>query len=347
MASRILCSRSTTKMKSMFTWNKNLYSAMSTAAAETSQNINNEKKSFHEKLKEAWNGPNFKYWFIGTTGFLSWLSYYSLKAYKKKCISVEILPALPNHATVERREEISDLMDIYKAQSSLFQYNSNTRKILISGPSSSGKTVLASQFMNSVQALQIAKYKLPKSDIAVFLQGDNEVSFLTSLKAFAAKLEISIADLDEVFAENNCSFYTAPFEKQCAALVECIQEKLKKHPGWIVVIDQVQSTTSPSVIHQINELFLKDESEWNSGTMVVLSDSVKGIYVGKNQTYAMRKGYLLLLFIFSTKYGSLMLNIIVCREIIYGRVSKRNQTMQKLHFLQWFESKSALEKIHT
>lgn len=261
------------------------------AAAEAPINQESSDKSFREKLREAWDGPNFKYWFIGATGFFSWLSYYSLKAYKNKCISVEILPPLPNHTVIEREKDISDLIDIFKSQSSLFQYNKNKRKILISGPSSSGKTVLASQLVNAVQNLQSAKYKLPKSDVKVFLQADNEISFLTSLKAFAAKLEVGIADLDEVFDDSENNFYNAPFNEQCNALVECIKEKLKKHPGWIVVIDQVQSTTPKNVIDQINGMFLSEISEWNSGLMVVLSDSVKDIAVHKHQTFKISTGY--------------------------------------------------------
>ena len=244
-----------------------------------------DSRSFNEKLRDAWNGPNFKYWFIGVTGFMSWLSYYGFKAYKKKCITVEILPSIPNHASVKREEELSDLFDIYHNQRSILEFNT-VKKLLISGPSSSGKTVLASQFKSALQQSQASAYTLPKSNIVVFLQAENENTFLSGLKAFAAKLDIRLSDMDETLVE--ADFHSATFEKKCAALTECIQEKMKKHPGWMIFFDQVQSTSPKSVINLINKLFL-DDPAWSAGTVVVLADSVKGLSLNKEKTYKMKR----------------------------------------------------------
>ena len=138
---------------------------------------------------------------------------------------------------------------------------------------------------------------LPKSNVLVFHQCDSEESFLFSLKALAAKLNITPAALDEK-VEESTSFNTSSFVIQCNVLFECIQEELKKHPGWIMVFDNIQSTSPLSVIGIIKQWFMDDGDSWSKGTAVLVYDGcVDHIFgVKEDYKYLLRNGYVFMLF---------------------------------------------------
>lgn len=247
------------------------------------------EKSFKEKVRKTWNGPTFKYWFIGGTGFISWLGYYSYKAYKNKCIDIDLPPSLTNHYVFERDNELNQLLNKYKEQSAMFYEKNNVRKLMVSGPSASGKTTLVSQFITQLKENQLSAVKLPASSVSFFLQTDSEASFLISLKAAAAKLEVHTSDLDECVPDN--AFNKATFQEQCDSLIINIQDKLEKHPGWVIVFDQLQSTTPKSLIDIMNSC-LNDEDNWSSGLFIVAMDGVdpKSIAVNGKSIVSLHKG---------------------------------------------------------
>ena len=257
----------------------------------SSQNVNEIKpgKSFREKVKETWHGPTFKYWLIGGTGFFSWLGYYSYQAYKNKCIDVNLSPPLPNHYILERGKELDILTEKYNGQGSVFYNRNNVRKLMILGPSSSGKTTLASQFIHRLKEKQSMSLK-PVSNVNFFIQTDSEALFLISLKSAAAKLEVQTSDLDGCVTSG--AFNKATFQEQCESLLINIQDKLEKHPGWVIVFDQLQSTSPKSLVDLMNNC-LKDEESWSSGLFIVIGDGInpKSIAVDDNSIVSLHKGY--------------------------------------------------------
>lgn len=228
------------------------------------------QKTFREKARDTWNGPTFKYWFVGGTGFLCWLSYYSWKAYKNKCIDVELLPPLPSYPLMERKLEINGLLEKLKGQQSIIGGN-NIKKLVVQGPSASGKTILVNQFVQELKRLRSSKFGLPKSAVTLFLHADSESSFLISLKSAAAKLDIQLSELDETMS--NGSFNQGSFTEQCEALLINIQDKLLKHPGWILTFDQLLSTSPKTILNVINNC-LQDDESWSPGLMILVADGI-------------------------------------------------------------------------
>lgn len=250
------------------------------------------KKSTLIKFQEIRNGPTFKYWFVGTTAFFSWMVYYGMKTYKKTRINVEILPPLPQHEKVKRESEIGELFEKYNASSGLFD-GTKIKRLFVSGPSASGKTMLVYDFLRDLQEKQKGLlFGFLQSNVIVFLQCDTESSFLSSLKAFAAKLNVKPSELKEQLEDSDNTFTTASFEVQCNCLLACIQDALQKHPRWIIVFDNIQTLSSPSVFHVLNEWFVKNSDTWSSGTAVIIHDgNVKDFFKLKNEScYSMRKG---------------------------------------------------------
>ena len=256
----------------------------------TSVNVNEIKveRSFKEKVKDTWNGPTFKYWFIGGGGFFCWLGYYSYQAYKNKCIDIDLPPPLPNHFLLKREKELDILFEKYKDQGPVFYDKNKIRKLMLLGPSSSGKTTLAYQFINKLKESQSSSVT-PVSKVSFFLQTDSEAAFLISLKSAAAKLEVLTSDLDQCVA--NGAFHKASFQEQCDSLLINIQDKLEKHPGWVIVFDQLQSTTPKTLVDIMNSC-LKDEESWSSGLFIVVADGVnpKSIAVDDTAIVSLHKG---------------------------------------------------------
>lgn len=258
------------------------------STTQTGENII-PAKSFKEKARDTWNGPTFKYWLIGGTGFLSWLTYYSWKAYKNKCIDVELSPPMTNHLTLDRASEIGEILRIHAEQGSFFD-KKLVKKILVNGPPASGKTTLVTQVVHRLRDLHSNKIGLPVSTVSLFLSADNEFSFLISLKAAASKLEIKASDLDEVM-KNGLAFNQSPFEDQCVALMKNIQEKLSNHPGWVLVFDQIQSTSPKTILDVINTC-LEEDGLWSSGTMILVGEGIdpKLMKINDNVLYQMKTG---------------------------------------------------------
>ena len=232
------------------------------------------QKTFKEKVRTVYSGPNFKYWFVGGTLFVSWLTYYGLKNYKGKCINIDMLPLAPNHVIVRRKEELKSIAGILASQNSVFD-KSCIKKILVYGVPASGKTMLIQDYILSNKEMQNRKkVALPKSNINVFLQCDSLNSFLLSLKAFAAKLDITLSDLEEHIGDLSNSFFALTDFQKCDVILCVIQEAMKKHPGWVLVLDNIQSNTPDELIDMINQWFLKDENktDWSSGTLILLYD---------------------------------------------------------------------------
>ncbi|XP_066918282.1 uncharacterized protein [Clytia hemisphaerica] len=246
------------------------------------------EKTFREKARDTWNGPTLKYWLIGGGGFISWLAYYSYQAYKNKCIDIELPPALPNHLLIDRKKEFEILTDKYNAQDTMFS-TQKVKKLLIHGPSCSGKTVFANQFIKHLKLKQKSTLQLPVSNVTLFLQTDTETSFLISLKSAAAKLEVSKTDLDEGMQSG--SFSDGTFNEQCNVLIENIQDKLSKHPGWVIIFDQLQST-SPTTVLEILNSCIEEEESWSSGLFVVVADGVdpKTVAINKQSAISLQKG---------------------------------------------------------
>lgn len=229
-----------------------------------------QRESLRDKIHRGVKSSNFKYWFIGGTAFFSWCTYYGIKTYKKSRVDIEILPPLPTHATVTRNTDIENLLERYNQQTSLFGFGGEKiKKLLIMGTSGSGKTILAHDLAKQVMQKRVDKYLgFPKSQIIAFLQGDSEESFLLSLKAFAA------SELSEVIDQ---PFNEALFDEQCKALISCIREKTKKHPDWVVVLDNVQMMSPRSVVDTVNRWFLSDDEEesWSRGSVIVVHDGIE------------------------------------------------------------------------
>jgi len=143
---------------------------------------------------------------------------------------------------------------------------------VIQGPSASGKTILVNQFVQELKRSQSSNFSLPKSAVTLFLLADCESSFLISLKSAAAKLDIKLSELDETMS-NGVSFNQGSFTEQCEALLVNIQEKLLKHPGWVLVFDQLLSTSPKTVVNVVNNC-LQDDQFWSSGLMIVVADGV-------------------------------------------------------------------------
>ena len=261
----------------------------STNASSANANEIKVEKSFREKVKDTWNGPTFKYWFIGGTGFFCWLGYYSYQAYKNKCIDIDLPPPLPNHFILDREKELDILFEKFKEQGAVFFDKNNIRKLMILGPSSSGKTTLAYQFINKLKQSQSSSMTLPVSKVSFFLQTNSEAAFLISLKSAAAKLEVLMSDLDQCVAGG--AFHKATFQEQCDSLIINIQDKLEKHPGWVIVFDQLQATTPKNLVDIMNGC-LKDEESWSSGVFIIVADGVnpKSIEVDETSILSLHKG---------------------------------------------------------
>ena len=112
---------------------------------------------------------------------------------------------------------------------------------------------------------------------------------MISLKSAAAKLEVLTSDLDQCVA--NGAFHKASFQEQCDSLLINIQDKLEKHPGWVIVFDQLQSTTPKTLVDIMNSC-LKDEESWSSGLFIVVADGVnpKSIAVDDTAIVSLHKG---------------------------------------------------------
>ncbi|XP_002155323.3 uncharacterized protein LOC100209216 [Hydra vulgaris] len=262
----------------------------------TTHEILPKKVTFADKFKSVWNGPNFKYWFLGTTFFFSWMTYYGIKTYKKTRINVELLPPLPVHPLVKRTYEMEQLHSKVSTQSSLLG-GENIKVVMVLGPPATGKTVLVRDFVKSVIEKQEGfKFSLPKSHVSVFLQADNEDAFLNSLKAFASSLKIKPSDLDNKIHELSLSrtFNLSSFSEQCDALLCCIQEILFKHAGWVLAIDNLQPNTPNSVFSVINKWFIgKESNNWSMGTVVLIYDAVNCFAMNfpESKKYFMEKGF--------------------------------------------------------
>ena len=195
---------------------------------------------------------------------------------------------MPNHLLIDRKREFEILIDKYNAQDTAFSAQ-KVKKLLIHGPSCSGKTVFANQFINHLKTTQQSKLQLPISNVTLFLQTDCESSFLISLKSAAAKLEISKTDLDECMQSG--SFSDGAFDEQCSVLIENIQERLSKHPGWVIVFDQLQSTSPNTVLDKLNSC-IEDEENWSSGLFLVVADGVdpKKVAINNQSAISLQKG---------------------------------------------------------
>lgn len=228
-------------------------------------------EKFIEKARDFWNGPTFKYWFIGVTAFSSWLAYYSLKSYRGTRVSLSLPLPLPNHVLVERESEIKAVIEaIEKCQ----PIGRKVKGVVISGPSGSGKSILshhvADELMRQVDWNPIG---LPKSHTNVFLPGDTLKAFLLSLQALAANLKIKPVEIRNKIDELG---YTANKTDQCKATLHLIKEKLEKHPKWVMVVDNLQQDTSDDVASIINEMILSEENAaaWSKGTMILTLDGM-------------------------------------------------------------------------
>ena len=262
----------------------------------THETVFPNRVTFKDKFKETWNGPNFKYWFLGTSFFVSWMTYYGLKTYRKTRIDVELLPPLPIHPVVKRTNEIKQLHAKVSSQTSLIG-GEIIKTVMVLGPPATGKTVLVHDFVKSIIEKQEGpKLSLPKSHISAFLQADNEDTFLNSLKALASMLKIKMSELDEKIHELGLSdsFKLAPFSEQCDALIGCIQEVLMKHAGWVFVVDSLQPNTPNSVVSVINKWFVEKElaTHWSKGTIVLVYDALKcsAWNISEDKKYYMEKG---------------------------------------------------------
>jgi len=253
-----------------------LFSIIHSKRCSTVSNVSSPPKRefLRDKIKRGVKSPNFKYWFIGGTAFFSWMSYYGIKSYKKSRVDIEILPPLPTHSTITRNGDIANLIDRYNVQTSFFG-DEKIKKLMIMGTSGSGKTVLAYDLAKQVVNNVIYKYcGFPKSKVIVFLHGDSEESFLLSLKAFAARFKVKSSELSEAIDK---SFNEASFDEQCSALLSCIRENLKRHPDWVVVLDNVQITSPQTVFNTVNKWFLSDEEKegWSRGSLLVVHDGIE------------------------------------------------------------------------
>ena len=112
-----------------------------------------KKVTFREKFKETWNGPTFKYWFIGGTAFVSWMVYYGIRTYRKTRIDIQVLPSLPSHSIVKRTLDINNLFERHNAQSGLLN-REKVKTLMVLGAAAAGKTVLVHDFAKMLQEKQ-------------------------------------------------------------------------------------------------------------------------------------------------------------------------------------------------
>ncbi len=219
-----------------------------------------EKKSFSEKAKDFWNGPNFKYWFIGVTAFSTWLFYYSIKSYKSTRLDIDLPPAIPGHPLVKRTEDTNDILRKIKQGG---YWSGKVKLASLNGPTGCGKSLLA-HFMAEkfIRELDWNPLGLPKSHINVFLNGDTLKSFHLSLQAFAAKLKVKPAEIKSKNTENDKD---SSLRTKCQVILELIKEKLQKHPDWVMIIDNLQHGASEDVIAVIKNSLSQTEEQksWN------------------------------------------------------------------------------------
>ena len=234
------------------------------------QNAENApQRTLKEKVKDFWNGPNFKYWFIGVSAFSAWLGYYSLNSYKSTRINIMLPPAEPNHVTVERMTELDAIFNSLQDSKAI---GGKIKCVAICGPTGSGKSLLSNTAAKRlIQDVDWNPVGLPKSHVSVFLNGDSIKSFLLSLQAFAAHLKIRPSEIKEKLntLPEKCSRAL-----QSKIILELVKEKLEKHPDWVFVIDNLQQGSSDEVINILNECVLNEESAatWSKGTLLMTSD---------------------------------------------------------------------------
>ena len=236
-----------------------------------SQETNRANETFTKKVGNIWNGPNFKYWFFGVTGFTVWLSYYSLKAYKQTRIDILLLPSLPPHNLVGRNNEVEHCRQLISKEPRI---GGKLKLISLAGPSGVGKSILAYFFGQRMLAdLEWTKLSLPKSKVMVSLKCDSEISLVLSLQAVAAKLQIKPSELRKM-ADIETELALLPKNEQCDALLKSIQDKLSKHPDWVMLFDNLDATTPREVVHMIKKWFLNTEmaKEWSRGIVILTCD---------------------------------------------------------------------------
>ena len=226
-------------------------------------------KTLIEKMKDFWNGPNFKYWFIGVSAFSTWLGYYSLNAYKSTRINITIPPAEPNHVTIERMNEIDT---VFNSLHESKRIGGKIKCLAICGPAGSGKSLLSNAITRKlIQDVDWNPIGLPQSHVSVFLDGDSIKSFLLSLQALAGYLKIRPSEIKE---KSNAIPEECSKTLQSRIILELVKEKLEKHPNWVFVIDNLQQGSSDEIINMLNEVILNEESAatWSKGTLMMTSD---------------------------------------------------------------------------
>ncbi len=229
-----------------------------------------EQKSFKEKFKDFWNGPNFKYWFIGVSAFSAWLFYYSLKSYKSTRIDIDLPIAVPGHPLTKRNDEVNNIINKLREGG---MWNDKPRIFALTGPTGCGKSLLASFVADElIHEIDWNPLGLPKSHIKVFLNGDTLKSFHLSLQAFASKLSIRPSEIKSKLAEITDS---ESLHVQCHVLFDLIKEKLEKHPDWVMVVDNLQQGISKEVVDVIKGSLTDDGVVgWSRGIVLLTFDGI-------------------------------------------------------------------------
>eukprot|EP00794_Sanderia_malayensis_P014142 gene14142-15619_t len=241
-----------------------------------------DNRTFKEKVRDFWNGPTFKYWFIGVTAFSTWMFYYGIKTYRATRVDIDLPPATPGHPLVVR---VTDTHDILSKIKHAMSWNGNVKLVSLNGPTGCGKSLLANSMAEKLmQEVDWNPVGLPKSHIKVFLNADTLKSFHLSLQAFAAKLKVKSSDIKSRTAE--FSKDESILNNKCLVLLQLIKENLAKHPDWVIIVDNLQQGVSEEIISIVKDAFAEPQSSgfwnpfsseekpvlWSRGTVILTHD---------------------------------------------------------------------------
>ncbi|KAF0993336.1 hypothetical protein HZS_7208, partial [Henneguya salminicola] len=248
------------------------------------------KKVFFNRVRFCHSNKNIqtdKNWFkrnketLVAASIVSGLSYFIYYTFKKNnSLYIRIPPPIPTTGVIIEEDRIKYLEEKFGQK---LKNSKKLQYLCFYGKLGCGKSILTYNLLQKIQPEKNSSFiTLPKSKILVFLNCSCIESFVDSLLEFCRELNISN---DILFDPFDLKLLDLPTEKLIDHLFIHIEEILKNHPNWIIVLDNINDTNDTAMQETFKTYIWSDFFKNHKGSFVFVCDTNEPLIRDNENTY--------------------------------------------------------------